>query len=346
MAKRDGTAPPAGDEKPDAAADQMAKRDYSADDRTKMAKDGTAMPDGSFPIKDKEDLKAAVQAYGRAKNKAAAKRWITKRAKALGASDLLPTDWSGARAAKADDKAAANADEKKAEKGADGEPLAKAADLWNVGRMVSLLAQLEWAEEALEENPTMFAGTSLETSKELRDGFGAVLVQMGDLTAKLLDEVLASIRSEEAAEAMQMAAAASDLLKGGHTGGERLQKIHDHSVKMGAKCASGSAKAAGGEIDQDTFAKVAGENAGLRKVLDDLLPRVVGLAERLEKMENAPAPVPAPSILQVVDKNGDVLAKATSDLEELAKKDPDAAALTLISAAHQLPRRFFPGMGR
>ncbi len=43
------------------------------------------MKDGSYPIRNKADLKNAVQAYGRADNKAAVKKWIKRRAKATGA---------------------------------------------------------------------------------------------------------------------------------------------------------------------------------------------------------------------------------------------------------------------
>ena len=71
----------------------VQKRDYSDDERQQMAKDGQALPDGSFPIKDKNDLENAIQAYGRASNKMQAKAHIEARAHALGAEDLLPKDW-------------------------------------------------------------------------------------------------------------------------------------------------------------------------------------------------------------------------------------------------------------
>jgi hypothetical protein len=51
-----------------------------------------AMPDGSFPIKNKADLKNAIQAFGRAKDKAATAKHIRARAKALGLEDVLPTE--------------------------------------------------------------------------------------------------------------------------------------------------------------------------------------------------------------------------------------------------------------
>ena len=69
------------------------RRDYSDAEREAFAKKGWALPDGSFPIADVEDLKNAIQAFGRASDKEAAKAHIIKRAKALGASDLLPDDW-------------------------------------------------------------------------------------------------------------------------------------------------------------------------------------------------------------------------------------------------------------
>jgi hypothetical protein len=58
-----------------------------------MAEEGTALPDGSYPIATREDLSNAIQAYGRAKDKSAAKRHIIKRAKALGAESMIPANW-------------------------------------------------------------------------------------------------------------------------------------------------------------------------------------------------------------------------------------------------------------
>jgi hypothetical protein len=70
-------------------------KDYSKDQRDKDAKRGYALPDGSFPIRDEQDLKNAVKAFGRASDdkKAEVKRHIRKRAKALNRMDLVPSDW-------------------------------------------------------------------------------------------------------------------------------------------------------------------------------------------------------------------------------------------------------------
>jgi 2'-5' RNA ligase len=61
--------------------------------RRKAASESKALPDGSFPIRSVPELKKAVQAYGRAKNKPRAKRFIIRRARGLGRTDLLPEAW-------------------------------------------------------------------------------------------------------------------------------------------------------------------------------------------------------------------------------------------------------------
>lgn len=73
--------------------DNTEKRDYSTEERRRMSEQGTAMPDGSYPIANREDLANAIQSYGRARNKAAVKRHIMRRARALNAEDMLPENW-------------------------------------------------------------------------------------------------------------------------------------------------------------------------------------------------------------------------------------------------------------
>ena len=73
----------------------MRKRDkeFSAKRRETLAKQGKAMPGGGFPIENRSDLENAIKAFGRAKNPGATKAWIRKRARALGATELLPENW-------------------------------------------------------------------------------------------------------------------------------------------------------------------------------------------------------------------------------------------------------------
>ncbi len=67
---------------------------FKTDQRKKLAEKNQAMPGGGYPIRNRSDLKRAIQAYGRAKNKIAAKSWIIKRAKELNAMNLLPAEWT------------------------------------------------------------------------------------------------------------------------------------------------------------------------------------------------------------------------------------------------------------
>ncbi|MGH3378312.1 MAG: hypothetical protein ACRDP6_26675 [Actinoallomurus sp.] len=65
------------------------KRDFSAEERHAATDSGAAMPDGSFPIKSREDLHNAMQAIGRAKDPSAVKAHIRSRAKSLGLESEL-----------------------------------------------------------------------------------------------------------------------------------------------------------------------------------------------------------------------------------------------------------------
>ena len=68
---------------------------YKQADRDKMAKSGEAMPDGSYPIADAEDLDNAIHAVGRGgADHDAIRAHIIKRAAALGLSSRIPDNWN------------------------------------------------------------------------------------------------------------------------------------------------------------------------------------------------------------------------------------------------------------
>lgn len=67
--------------------------DLSADARKAAAAKGYALPDGSFPIRNKLELAKAIHALGRAHDPKAAKAHIIKRARALNAVYALPEAW-------------------------------------------------------------------------------------------------------------------------------------------------------------------------------------------------------------------------------------------------------------
>jgi hypothetical protein len=67
---------------------------YGGTKRSKLDDNVFAGPDRSFPIVTAQDVRDAVQSLGRTKHdKAAVKRGIIRRARAIGAVDALPEDW-------------------------------------------------------------------------------------------------------------------------------------------------------------------------------------------------------------------------------------------------------------
>lgn len=72
---------------------EVQKKDYTDRQRKNMADAGESLADGSYPIRTVGDLKNAIQAFGRAKDKAATKQHIISRAKAMGKENLIPEGW-------------------------------------------------------------------------------------------------------------------------------------------------------------------------------------------------------------------------------------------------------------
>ena len=77
------------------AVAEVSAAEFTEKQRERLAKKGHAMEDGSFPIRNKQDLKNAVQSWGRAKksHKAKVKKFIKMRAKQLDAMDEIPQNW-------------------------------------------------------------------------------------------------------------------------------------------------------------------------------------------------------------------------------------------------------------
>ena len=305
-----------------AAESEVTKRDFTAAEREKAAKEGTAMKDGSFPIENKDDLANAIKAYGRAKNKAAAKRHIIRRAKALGATDMLPEDWT---------KAASS------EKAALAESIHK--NLNHVAYLVQLLDSLECLEDNYED---------MGGDKALSDRFGSLVVEFGDLVAEMLDECLSETKEEEAAEALSLSARVTTLMKVGrrHSKGDQelLQQAHDALSSMGADC-----KAPEKAASVDDLAKLTSENNALTKSIADTQALLKEIADRVKTIEAQPARPTVPSTLRIVSKGEDNggsgnEANELGALEKaLAGKSPAEAAQYLstlaIKMSQQQPRR-------
>ena len=84
-----------------AAVAELAK--ISEEERMELAKEGKAMPDGAYPIRNVEDLKNAIQAYGRAKasERREVRKHIIKQARKLKQEALIPQHWKNADSAEA-----------------------------------------------------------------------------------------------------------------------------------------------------------------------------------------------------------------------------------------------------
>lgn len=68
-------------------------RSFTQKQREAAAKTGAAMPDGSFPIHNEQDLHNAIRLAGNAKDPAAARAHIKRRAASLGLSKMIPDTW-------------------------------------------------------------------------------------------------------------------------------------------------------------------------------------------------------------------------------------------------------------
>lgn len=91
---------------PTALVHDIAKADLSTAGRKKAAASGAAMPDGSYPINTKADLRKAIKAVGRGgADHNAIRKHIAKRAKALGLEALVPDNWNADGSLKTADKA-------------------------------------------------------------------------------------------------------------------------------------------------------------------------------------------------------------------------------------------------
>ncbi|MER5694950.1 hypothetical protein ABT088_25260 [Streptomyces mirabilis] len=85
---------------------ELGKADRSAAGRRKEAASGAAMPDGSYPIKTKADLRKAIRAVGRGGTEHdKIRKHIITRAKALGLEAMVPKNWNADGSLQTADKA-------------------------------------------------------------------------------------------------------------------------------------------------------------------------------------------------------------------------------------------------
>ena len=71
----------------------FVKRKFNTKERMHAAEMGHAMPDGSYPINTKDDLSNAIRTFGLGGSDPKVKAHIKRRARALGAEDMIPENW-------------------------------------------------------------------------------------------------------------------------------------------------------------------------------------------------------------------------------------------------------------
>jgi hypothetical protein len=80
----------------EATGTPTGKRTYTPAVRKLLATEGKARPDGSYPIRDAQDVSDAVDDFNRADGSDADREHIIARAKAVAnGTDALPADWAG-----------------------------------------------------------------------------------------------------------------------------------------------------------------------------------------------------------------------------------------------------------
>lgn len=239
-----------------AAADALGKKDYSEKERKEMA-GKEAMDDGSFPIKTKKDVEDAVRDWGRAGSKPEVKAHIIARAKAIGAEDTLPDDWTG----KKKDKK-----EKSAPKGA----LEKG--LHQVGWLAHLLDDLQ----CLQNSVTIEQYFEDDKDSELPAKFKSLVAEMCEVLVTLVQEETEELTEGDDTDVQVLEMAAG--LPVGHP--EAVAKFARANAEPLVKSDSKAKSATGAKLIK--FAETM-EKAGARHSKADA-DRVQALHDHAEEM--------------------------------------------------------------
>jgi len=152
----------------------LYKREFSRQEREKLAAKGHAKPDGSYPIVTRQDLKNAVQAWGRGGATQSDKEHIVARAKAIGATDALPEDWQGSTKEKSMGVDIAYAVVKA------GGSLLLRKSMIEVGQLAMFVCSLDCVVQQLAQERTAEGDVNpvVEELSRLRDELGDALVSL------------------------------------------------------------------------------------------------------------------------------------------------------------------------
>lgn len=338
------------------AADYFTKRTFDAAQRKADAKSGHAMPDGSFPIDNESDLENAIHLAGKAKDPAAARAHIKRRAAAMGLSDKIPDTWKSADAEEVEvvektvdvdvAPAAVLADttKKPAKEGAEGAPTDgdkedHTADMDPVKDPAVKVESAENAADPLVKAEAMFAAIEALDKPAVEET--VIEKSAEEIEAELRAEIesLKKVLAEKDAAFAVVTEQVETLTKAASLKDEELTAGNDKLAKFAERAVANFEKLTK-RIDDEAADKEA-MNKRLTQEIEDLkkfqvLPAKTlgpgaGIAGAVEKSADASGSI-----------NGNVDGPKVSDedikkaLASMSEKD---RALVLIKAAHQFPRQ-------
>lgn len=279
-------------------------------DKTAPAKSGAAKPkDEKTKAKEEADkskpMKSAIDVISRAKLLAAEtvpsfteRREIIKAATELNALAVLPDGFIDAP----DDRLAKSASPE----------LKKAATLYSVSNLISLICQLESFHTRLSCDPSgsyySYDGgeiTRVEVAPELMTSIGDLCDQLGDKAALLLDQVLSAMKSEDAEKAVGRGTVLADLRKVGarNSVGDktRLRKAHDLLAEIEPEMCGAEKHEHGGDVNKVLEA----QQDAFTKTVSGIVDAIKDVAERVKRIEAQPVGG-RPTHVNVVEKFGQV----------------------------------------
>jgi HK97 family phage prohead protease len=346
-----------GEDMTEESIDTAEKRDFSASERKDDAKSGAAMKDGSFPIENGKDLENAIHLAGHAKDPAAARAHIKRRAAALGLSSKIPDSWKASDAEqiggedkieqveKADVAPAAVLATDNNDASTDGPDMNDEKHTPEMDPAKDPAVKVDTVETT--EDPVAKADallSAIEASEapvvaveEVQKSADEMMTELNDmisgLNAKLdaFDAIIAQNAVEKAALEQQI----EDLTKAASSKDEALSGKDESIVKLS---------------ERTTFAIET-----LTKRLDESAAKFADLEKRMaenhaEAMQMpAPAKTLGPGAFHVVEKGADAAGTNAVDRQaELSDEEVNKAlanmtdqdrAMALIKATHKFPRQ-------
>lgn len=253
---------------------------------------------------DRDALVKAVAEFVPSNTNAAARRDLFKQARTLKAFDVLPEGW--------------------VEKVAEGSDLAKYANVHFVSDLMCMLGCVQTMEARAE----MDSEYAVSLPKELTDRFGAALVELGDISAAVLDIVLAAMKAEQVTEARKSAELVELIKRGARNSANDkglIKTAHDALASLDKDvCGGGMDKAAPSE----DLAKAAGEIAELRIRLD------ATKAANVEALSGVKSDIEE-KVAKITTLTGEVeaLKKRNEELEKMADMAKQVAQFRLQPAS-------------